>query len=46
MERVKKELPVWAVTLACAAVLFVIFVVLNFLSHSNAEEVVRNLPRL
>jgi type VI secretion system protein ImpK len=46
MERVKKELPVWAVTLTCAAVLFVIFVVLNFLSHSNAEEVVRSLPRL
>jgi len=46
MERVKKELPVWAVTLACAAVLFVVFVVLNFLSHSNANEVVRTLPRL
>jgi len=46
MERVKKELPVWAVTLACAAVLFVVFVVLNFLSHSNADEVVGRLPRL
>lgn len=46
LDRVKKELPVWAVTLACVAVLFVVFVVLNFLSHSNANEVVRTLPRL
>jgi type VI secretion system protein ImpK len=46
MERVKRELPVWAVTLACVVVLFVIFVVLNFLSHSNAEEAKRSLSHL
>ena len=46
LERVKKELPWWAVTLACMVVLFLIFVVLNYLSHSNADNAVRSLSRM
>ncbi len=46
LERVKKELPWWAVTLACMVVLFLIFVVLNYLSHSNADDAVRSLSRM
>lgn len=46
LDRVKKELPWWVVTLACMLVLFLIFVVLNYLSHANADDAVQSLSRM
>jgi type VI secretion system protein ImpK len=46
MERVKKELPWWVVTLTCVVIVFIVFVVLNSLSHSNAADAVRSLSHV
>lgn len=46
MERVRQELPMWAVTLGCIAILFVAFVAFNFLSHSHAGDVAQRLRGL